>query len=1375
MNEKKPGLSSQRVSFDELILEFTKRTEAGESLSPEAFIAANAEHEADLKVYFASFGSGGHAQTEPAGLTETLIGPSEGSADDPTAETLLCAAGDSETSISQNLQHVSRGSDTNFKIRKTFGRYAIRKVLGQGAMGAVYLARDTQLDRDVALKIPKFGDHNDVPDEELLARFYREARASATIRSLNVCPVYDVGEIDGQHYITMAFIEGRPLKDFTKSSKSHSEKQIATTIRKLALGLEEAHKIGVVHRDLKPANVMVDLKGEPVVMDFGLARRSRSDDVKVTQSGAILGTPAYMAPEQVAGDQAAIDHRVDIYALGVIMYELITGEMPFKGNLMALLQQISLNNPRKPSELRKEIDPRLEKICLKMMAGDQTQRYQSMKEVATALQDVLRTPRKSQKKKPRTPSETKTAAFPSRQDESNPALITLDQQPSIAEQLRQKRGKVPKKTQSKHRTGSRFGAAGPVNSVYLASGIGGLLLLLGIIFLVRVGKYDVQITLEDPGITLSVDGETLNINNGSDVIKLKAGAHKLQLEKDGLTTHVEEFTVTKDGKTALTAKVVNGKLDALLNGEETPHAAATSPPATSELKNTARLVWSADTPPPAVAPFDKEQATAHQQAWASYLGVPVERDISLPGGEKLTMVLIPPGEFFMGSPDEQQARLREAAQAANNDWAMHMVSHEGPHHKVRITKPFYLGKYEVTQAQWQSVMGSIPVQSRNGFEHPVEWVSWNDIQRFLAKLNESGRVKKMTFLLPTEAQWEYACRAGTNTLYHSGDREDDLRQFGWSAENSGGRTQPVGKLEPNAFDLHDMHGNVWEWCADWRADDDYESSTGEDPSGPSSGTNRIFRGGSWLHPALVCRSGFRSNQFPDGLGPDIGFRLAASLDDAARASFPASIVAGDATGSSILSAMAPLTTPSRERTVLETSLYFSRLEDEVVIPTLMDDTDALTMEVWLQRDSTHLTAHSQILSFGKTTGINVNSTSGLDFQMPTTVGEDGPREGWNVYGVGQPIHIAGVRDPGKKEIRLYYDGKLIQTSPGEIRRGEGTLQIASKEYQWIGTDGDYHFSGWIDEVRISKSVRYQEDFTPPRRFDKDADTVALYHFEEAAGAVLKDSSGNGHDGSIVGAKWVNSSDHVAAPLLRQESLSYALQFDGSHDYVEIPSLKIDSSKPLTFEAWCLISPDKPVEEEYLDPLFVTNTLTDQQLGYVLIQDRKNKGYWMADQSLQDNHASSNHLYIKGLSLVEMHHVAAVWTASEKRLYVDGKLVAQGAAPLASFDTDFNDSERFPTIGRSLLLHKPMERYLRGMISEIRISRSARYDRDFIPIERFNSDDNTVALYHFDEGNGAVLKDSSGNGHDGRIVGAKWVTPAAAALPPTVAPSEDARP
>lgn len=276
---------------------------------------------------------------------------------------------------------------TSSTISRKFGRYEIVRELGHGAMGAVYLARDTQLGRQVALKAPRFEASGNA---DLLERFYREARAAGGVRHPHVCPVHDVGQIDGQHYITMAFIEGRTLKELIHSKKPPTERQAAIVIRKIALGLAEAHAQGVVHRDLKPANVMIDKGGEPIVMDFGLAHCT--EDAHVTHSGQILGTPAYMSPEQTSGDQTQVGAAADIYCLGVILYELLTGRQPFEGTVMAILKQIAYDMPRRPTALKPAIDPRLEAICLKMMSKRPADRFASMKEVSRVLAEYLKAP-----------------------------------------------------------------------------------------------------------------------------------------------------------------------------------------------------------------------------------------------------------------------------------------------------------------------------------------------------------------------------------------------------------------------------------------------------------------------------------------------------------------------------------------------------------------------------------------------------------------------------------------------------------------------------------------------------------------------------------------------------------------------------------------------------------------------------------------------------------------------------------------------------------------------------------------------------------------------------------------------------------------------
>jgi serine/threonine protein kinase len=225
-------------------------------------------------------------------------------------------------------------------------------------MGTVYLAQDAELDRPVALKAPRFRPE----DQEAAERFTREGKAAAALRHPNLCPVYDAGEIDGVRYLAMAYIEGSPLSRAARLPPVPPAEAVEL-VRKLALALAEAHEHGVVHRDLKPSNIMITPRGEPVVMDFGLARRLGTEETRLTQQGALLGTPSYMAPEQIDGDLRAMGPACDVYALGVILYELLTGQVPFRGTLTAVLRQIATEPPPPIASVRPEVGPELEAVC----------------------------------------------------------------------------------------------------------------------------------------------------------------------------------------------------------------------------------------------------------------------------------------------------------------------------------------------------------------------------------------------------------------------------------------------------------------------------------------------------------------------------------------------------------------------------------------------------------------------------------------------------------------------------------------------------------------------------------------------------------------------------------------------------------------------------------------------------------------------------------------------------------------------------------------------------------------------------------------------------------------------------------------------------
>lgn len=232
-----------------------------------------------------------------------------------------------------------------------------------------------------------------------------------------------------------------------------------------------------------------------------------------------------------------------------------------------------------------------------------------------------------------------------------------------------------------------------------------------------------------------------------------------------------------------------------------------------------------------------------------------EKSIDLGSGIRMDFVLIPAGSFEMGSPSSEKDR----------------DSDEGPVQRVQITKPFYMSKYEVTQEQYTALMVRNP-SNFSGRNLPVEYVSWKEAVEFCSKLG-SG------FRLPTEAEWEYACRAGSETRFYYGDDPNysQLDQYAWYNSNSGKSTQAVGQKKPNAFGLYDMHGNVWEWCADWYADS-LINTTSVDPTGPTSGETRVLRGGSWYSDAALCRSANRLRRTLGYLRYGVGFRVVLDLN-----------------------------------------------------------------------------------------------------------------------------------------------------------------------------------------------------------------------------------------------------------------------------------------------------------------------------------------------------------------------------------------------------------------------------------------------------------------------------------------------------------------
>lgn len=762
------------------------------------------------------------------------------------------------------------------------GNYVILDKLGQGGMGMVLKAEHKRMKRLVALKVmsPKA-----VKTPDALKRFHREVEAAAKLRHPNIVAADDADEAKGTHFLVMEFVNGSDLSQLIKKQGPLPVDQAVNCIVQAARGLEYAHKQGVVHRDIKPANLLIDENGTVKILDMGLARieGATGAQAELTSTGAVMGTVDYMAPEQALSSKLA-DARSDIYSLGISLWYLLMGKCAYDGDsLMAKL--LAHREAPIPSlhQIRHDVPESVDAIFQKMVAKQPQDRYQSMAPVivdleaclaATASSASLRQPvllgdgsSFSLPLSSGTPGRSGTSVADSRAPKptaaSPPTVDSATEVTMLSGDMAE--ATTPQRSNSAVFPDAATRSSAPVHQhaasawwqdrrVQIGSGVGALALVLAIVFL-GPGKED--------------------------------AAEKIPMT----VSNVPPETSVPD------------------RDSPSPDSNIPEPPPSKQA------------PPRAISPFDATQARTHQQEWADYLDTTVETTNSLGG----TMILIPPGEFQMGSTDEEVAKGLKLADALNlpaEAFERSRIIEEQPQHSVTITRPFCMSATEVTVGQfrefatstgywtqaeqfgggnsntWTAPSNLKPEDVKNSWRSPgyapsdqlpVTQVTWSDAIAFCNWLSEqelldpcyesSGkRDWKLIphangYRLPTEAEWEYACRAGTSGQFSFGDDYGLIKEYAWTGESRVNAPQPVALKLPNPFGLFDLHGNAREWCYDWYSSEVYAEPAQTDPIGPDYGTDRVMRGGRWQRHAINARSAFRNDINPFQRDAQGGFRI----------------------------------------------------------------------------------------------------------------------------------------------------------------------------------------------------------------------------------------------------------------------------------------------------------------------------------------------------------------------------------------------------------------------------------------------------------------------------------------------------------------------
>ncbi len=394
-----------------------------------------------------------------------------------------------------------------------FGRYEIRRLIATGGMGVVYEARDTELNRIVALKIPRA---DMLHDRTAMQRFFNEARAAAAIRHPHVCPIFDVGEVEGQQFLTMPLVEGVSLSAWLEN-RTAAPREAVEIIRKLASAVQAVHDAGIRHRDIKASNVMIDQRGEPILMDFGLARVPQTGE-QLTHSGSLIGTPAYMAPEQIHDGATGGDERSDVYSLGVLLFQLLTGRLPFEGPITRVLVEIATREPPSVQSLRPDVDPTLAALCHKAMSRNPTDRFQTARDFEVAVGQAFQ-PAPIAHQPPLSPSTPPAPnAHKLSASQSNPDVPSKQDQTMTAE--------GPPDAKPALGVGGRSGQAGKPDLRWIAAAA--FVVLAGIVIRVATDNAELVIVAPEKGVEVSVrqvagGDKALSLTTGENTVRVRSG------------------------------------------------------------------------------------------------------------------------------------------------------------------------------------------------------------------------------------------------------------------------------------------------------------------------------------------------------------------------------------------------------------------------------------------------------------------------------------------------------------------------------------------------------------------------------------------------------------------------------------------------------------------------------------------------------------------------------------------------------------------------------------------------------------------------------------------------------------------------------------